>query len=184
MLTPTEIARLEGKESEDNNNKVSAPHKRYNDMVVRNKIKQWLEDGKDVLFALEKLQGKQIKKHFSDEDDAAVFDLINVVMALIRSLGFDKIKGDKIENAKAIRLVNRSGEFVCLTRDARKRDFERNSKLFFVIQMLKNHTAYSPALEEWMKKNFLEMWKIEDENENMIPLRYVPTLKENQTLNK
>lgn len=178
MLTLNERARLEGKESKNDNSKVSESHRRYNDMIVRKKVLQWLEDSQDVLFALEKLPRRQIKKYFDDEEDGPVFDLSNVIIKLISTLDFDKIQGNNIEDAVATRLIYEGGRWEKLARKAERRDFERNIKLNFLIQALSNHShcklADSPALEEYFRKNFLDSWKVQDDNGNLIPLRYYP----------
>lgn len=158
MLTKRERARLEGFENETDKQQIKPEHRRYNDMVTRNKIRQWMKDSEDVLFAINKLSTKQVRTLASDK---LIYNLGFIADAFLDALEFARIEGNSVEEAIAIKAVKNieTNKWEPWARKAEEKDFERNAALYMVISALNFHTSYpepEPALKEYMLKTLNE----------------------------
>jgi hypothetical protein len=181
MLTEIEQARLEGWENEDQKEKVTPAHRRYNNMIVRDKIRQWMEDTKDVLFAIDKLPKKQVRTLATDE---LIYNLLTIALCFLDASDFAQIQGNSIEDAMAVRAIKNieDGQWEKWARKAEERDFERNHNLFWILSILANYTSYlniSPALNEYILKK-IEGAKSEDSNKEPLFAVMLPQKRESE----
>jgi hypothetical protein len=146
MFTELERTRLEKR----NDATMDPKEKRYNDMIVRNKIKQWLEDTKDVLFAIDKLPKKQVRKLATDEQ---AFNLLTIDRHFLDALEFAQIQGNSIEDAVAVKTIRSIDKWEKWARKAEENDFMRNIKLILILNNYKSYLDTSPALDEYLLKN-------------------------------
>jgi hypothetical protein len=84
LLTPTEKDRLKNPPNDPNIRK-------RNNLIVKEKIKRWLNDANDVCYALEHLKDTKIEDVFSDED---IFALFNATEKLLGRLHFEPVQGE------------------------------------------------------------------------------------------
>jgi hypothetical protein len=84
LLTPTEKDRLKNPQTDPNIRK-------RNNLIVKEKIKRWLNDANDVCYALEHLKDTKIEDVFSDED---IFALFNATKNLLGRLHFEPVQGE------------------------------------------------------------------------------------------
>jgi len=164
MLTELERSRLEKRDNK-NPTEEEKRERRYNDMIVRNKIKLWMEDTKDVLSAINKLPKKQVCTIATDDQ---IFGLLSTAMAFINALDFYRVEGENIEDAVAVKTQkNDKDQWEKWARKAEEKDFERNAALFWVISALASHTSYNdldknPALTEYILNKADEQCPIVD----------------------
>jgi hypothetical protein len=152
MLTQLERARLEKRDDASMDGK----EKRYNDMIVRNKLKQWLEDSADVKFAIDKLPKKQISKLATDDQ---IFNLLAIAPHFLDALEFTQVQGNSIDDAVAIkRTKSIDDNWVQWARKAEDKDFVRNFKLFIILNYYRSYLEKSPALDEYYLKH-MDKWK-------------------------
>jgi hypothetical protein len=158
MFTELERSRLEKR----NDANVDPKEKRYNDMIVRNKIKHWLEDTSDVLFAIEKLPKKQVSKLGTDKQ---LINLLTVGQHFLDASEFAQIQGNSIEDAVAVKTI-RSNDDVWekWAHKAKENDFIRNAKFFLILNKYKSYLELSPALNEYLSENAngWEYWNIKE----------------------
>jgi hypothetical protein len=150
MFTELERTRLEKRDDAS----IDAKEKRYNDMIVRNKMKQWLDDSTEVLFALDKLPKKQIRKLATD---AQVFNLHTIGFRFVDALEFAQIQGNSINDAVAVKTNKSIGDkWEKFARKPEEKDFMRNAMLFFILNSYRSYLEKSPALEEYFSKHIDE----------------------------
>jgi hypothetical protein len=84
LLSPTEKDRLK-------NPPIDPNIRKRNNLIVKEKIKRWLNDANDVLFALNHLKDTKIEGVFPDED---IFALFNATDRLLERLDFAPVQGE------------------------------------------------------------------------------------------
>lgn len=147
MFTELERSRLEKRTGQELPDK----ERRYNDMVVRNKIKSWLKESEDVLFALEHLPTRKLKKDITDGD---IYSLFYVGLEFLRILEFVPIESLS-GYAVVSRPVKSSGEKRdSWVRKATEEDFERNYRLELIVNELNKMVSTS---DEYKRYKFDKM---------------------------
>jgi hypothetical protein len=81
ILTATEKERLVTRE-------LDLSIRKRNDMIVRNKILSWLKNSADVLFALEQLSTRKLRKEL---DDNEIYTLLEIVRELLDLKDFGQL---------------------------------------------------------------------------------------------
>jgi hypothetical protein len=147
MLTQLERTRLDMRDDASMDGK----EKRYNDMIVRNKLKQWMEDSADVKYAINKLPEKQIRKLATDNQ---IFNLLTIARHFLDALEFAQVQGNSIDDAVAVKTTKNIDDYwEKWARKAEDKDFVRNSKLFIILNYYRSYLEKSPALEEYFLKH-------------------------------
>ena len=85
MLTDIERERL------TNRDELDPKTKARNEFVVRNKLKSWLDDSTDVLYVLEHLDDRRLRKIIADDN---VFSLYELTEKITTTLNFEGIRRD------------------------------------------------------------------------------------------
>lgn len=85
MLTDVEKERLTNRDELDTKTKAR------NEFVVRNKLKSWLDDSTDVLYVLEHLEDRQLRKIIADDNAFTLYELTEKITTI---LNFDGILRD------------------------------------------------------------------------------------------
>ncbi len=139
----------------------------HNDMVVRNKVESWLKKSEDILFALENLPTRKLKKEIDDED---VYKLFSVALVLLHVLDFAPIEdlGGVPVVAKPIASENGKNKNEILARRATEKDFERNYNLKLIKEELEPMISTSDLFKQDRFKRDIkdvpetERWKFFD----------------------
>jgi len=105
--------------------------RKRNDLVVRNKIKSWLNNIEDINFVLQYLPKRQSRKIISDDE---VYSLLRVLESLLEVLVFMPI--EQTTRGQAIVSTTSTKEMV---RRANEADYERNRRLWQFANVLKEH---------------------------------------------
>jgi hypothetical protein len=108
----------------------------HSDMVVRNKIKGWVDDAEDVYSAL---KYEQIQKVRRDLDDDEVFRILDVALQLLSVLS---IQPEKPVDSQLIIVTNPSGSEVMrcqiAARPPTEKEIKRNEKLATIASYLED----------------------------------------------
>lgn len=153
--------------------------RKRNDLIVKNKLRAWLEDCKDVMFILKHLPVRQIKKMVTDDD---AYALLENAIALLDILDFVPVqqasKGENIVILPA--LASKDDVYPNYSRSikdpmirlAYEKDFERNFKIRNYSRRLGSH--YYQGIEAidargftpWEKKLFAKYYGL-DKNQDV-----------------
>lgn len=158
LLSPTEKDRLKNPQNDPNIRK-------RNNLIVKEKIKRWLNDANDVCYALEHLKDTKIEDVFSDED---IFALFNATEKLLDRLHFVPVQGEPQHPFVAWPHVVtykdwtkdkqlQPSSLAAKGRRATLSDFERNWQVAGLVKFLENcyHSdpgKESPAYKKYRKK--------------------------------
>lgn len=126
MLTDTEkkrrpwLSNTEKKRLADRD-KLDPKIKARNEFIIRTKLKNWLDDSEEVLFALNNLDDKQLERFITDKHNFALFDIAERITHLLDTPG-------------ELLLRDFSGAFICR----------------YVVSQMSPHFIYeqSPAIYE------------------------------------
>lgn len=164
LLSPTEKDRLK-------NPPTDANIRKRNNLIVKEKIKRWLSDANDVLFALEYLKDTKTEGVFPDED---IFALFNATEKLLNRLIFMPVEGEPqhpfiawwevvtLKDAKKFKDAT-PGTLASFGRRATPADLERNYQVQKFVESLKNHYPSDPKKvssaykKYYKKKEYREM---------------------------
>lgn len=139
--------------------------RKRNNLIVKEKIKRWLNDANDVCYALEHLKDTKIEGVFPDED---IFALFNATEKLLNRLNFAPVQGEPqrpfiawfdvvtIKDAKKYKDAS-PGTLGTFARRATPSDFERNWQVQEFVDFLKQcyHSDLkkeSPAYKKYRRK--------------------------------
>jgi hypothetical protein len=154
LLTPTEKDRLLNQVPDP---KLSDKELRkfrndlyHNNMIVRRKIKTWLEASEDIIFALNHVPISRLRKDISDDE---IFRIFHVGLQFITALSFQPV--DEIDNeflviASSDPVASNIGEIY--TRYASEREVTRNLKLKQIAAYLGSFITRKylwDALQKW-----------------------------------
>jgi hypothetical protein len=164
LISDTEKSRL-------NNPPFNANLRKRNNIIVKRKIQNWLNDAKDVLYALDHLKDSRAEDIFSDDD---IFTLFYLIKKLLNKLNFspvqgepqhpimlwlDIVKNEDLKNIKEHDAGATTGQLATFARRATPADLERNWQVKELVEFLMRcypstpeMKAKSPAYELYRKK--------------------------------
>lgn len=164
LLSQTEKDRLKNPPNDAN-------IKKRNNLIVKEKIKRWLNDANDICFALDHLKDTKIEGVFPDQDIFAVFGAIE---KLLDRLDFAPVEGEP-QHPVISRLHIVTGKDWKKNKDltpgaiglqhrrATPADLERNWQLEEFVKFLGDHypnksEERSPAYKKYRDKRFYEVY--------------------------
>lgn len=147
LLSDEERKRLSDRELD------TATRKR-NNLIVKRKIQNWLNQAEDLLFALENLTETQLENTVSDSQ---VFSLFKVTEKILDKLNFAPVEGtvDKPFVSWFV-LPEAGGEVKVAVRRAKESDYERNWKVQEHVKALRCSYHSDPEKESSAYKNYRE----------------------------
>jgi len=155
LLSPTEKDRLK-------NPPIDLNIRKRNNLIVKEKIKRWLNNANDVCFALEHLKDTKIEGVFPDED---IFALFNATKKLLDRLHFGPVQGEPqrpfIDWPHIVThkdwMKNKQLSPMTLAfklRRATPSDFERNWQVAEFVRFLKGCYHSDPEKESFAYKKY------------------------------
>jgi tetratricopeptide (TPR) repeat protein len=159
LLTATERERLINRTPDRNMSETDKEKHRnsiyHNDMVVRDKVGSWLKKSEDILFALEHLPTRKLKKEINDDD---IYKLLNVGLKLLEVLDFAPVEsvGGQAVIAKHTKTESDKLKDVWM-RPATEIDFKRNLRVWFFGAFINKFVSKSPIFEEYIFKRLSEV---------------------------
>lgn len=125
--------------------------RKRNSLIVRRKIKNWLNQSEDVLFALDFLSEKQLERTV---DDIEIFMLLKTIELFLYKLNFVPVKGPIDNPYVTWCLDSDNGKLIAnMSRRAKESDFERNWQLQKHIEALQElismHLEEEPAYKKY-----------------------------------
>ena len=127
-------------------------------MVVRNKIKTWLKESDDVLFALKNIpQARKLRKSISDDE---VFAPFYVALYLMNEFNFQPV--DKMGDRHVVLMGSRSKHHLdeIWLRDATSEEITRNTELREILSNLTRFVSRKELLDE-LDKMYADKYKAE-----------------------
>jgi len=131
-------------------------------LIVKEKIKRWLNDANDVCYALEHLKDTKIEGVFSDED---IFALFNATEKLLDRLNFAPVQGEPqhpaivwfdvvtVKDAKKYKDAS-PGTLGTFARRATPSDLERNWQVQEFVRFLEQCYPSDPDKEGLAYKKY------------------------------
>lgn len=117
--------------------KLKTDIRKRNNLIVKRKIQNWLNQLEDMQFALENLNETQLENTIADGE---VFSLFKLIETLLNKLNFVPVKGP-VENPSVQNFTARSSEeslaVKLVIRRAKEADFERNWRVQELVRFLK-----------------------------------------------
>ena len=153
LISPTEKDRIK-------NPPVDANIRKRNNIIVKRKIQNWLNDANDVLYALDHLKDSKAEDIFSDDD---IFTLFRLIKKLLGKLNFSPVKGEPqhpiilwldivknkdLKNIKEQDAGATPGTLATFARRATPADLERNWQVQEFVRFLKQCYPSNPEMEE------------------------------------
>jgi len=135
-----------------NPNLDTATRKR-NNLIVKRKIKNWLNQAEDVIYALNFLTDTQLERTIPDSD---VYALFKVTEALLDRLNFAPVKGET-DNPYVDYFSTVLRDFPkSIRRRAKESDFDRAWKVQKHVEALQSRYPHSPENESPAYKMYRE----------------------------
>jgi hypothetical protein len=158
LLTETERYRLIHRipESDDSDKERFKNTIYNNDAIVRNKIKTWLTESDDVLFALKHLQTRKLKRSISDDE---IFKLFHVALTFLNEFDFrpvDETNDDYRHVVVEVMGLNRPNEI--WLRPATSEEINRNIELRQIASNLKRFVSRKELLDQ-LDRMYADMYK-------------------------